>query len=464
MKKKFRLATLGLTMWASLACAPASTTPAVIAPDEVVADKDDAVSETSATTEAVAAPLVPVVPERESKPGPDWGLLGPSLSATVDKVVQMTDDPWVRRAVKRRGLDLVKVMWEDTGRFHGSAVGPNITDLTLQVRYRRPGAARDSTALMPVIRFPNFTDKTGDVPADRFFVRVGNERGAPLRTVALTDVLRDIRKFASHPESILGSANLLAPRDRHFLVSAQAVFLPIPKTGKAEFNPVVFNYQSAPSSPAVLTLLITRQGTSMTVIENRAEDGSAAGHGQELYFNHHGQRAAFTAERRSAVKKRIDEQGGAKTDDDRTALQKGADVLFLVQVPLKHKARPRMVQEEAWDSAMPMPPAPSAAPLKRSAKSDVERAVLGHGRNRGPFREGRNLKLVRDPRFPIRVTAQFYKATSNGVVSERDLAQIAQTIGGVYEHADFVGSLVVPQDDPKRPTDWERRSTAWIAW
>jgi hypothetical protein len=29
---------------------------------------------------------------------------------------------------------------------------------------------------MPVIRFPNFSDRTGDVSADKFFVRVGNER------------------------------------------------------------------------------------------------------------------------------------------------------------------------------------------------------------------------------------------------------------------------------------------------
>jgi hypothetical protein len=28
-----------------------------------------------------------------------------------------------------------RVVWEDTGRFQGSSVGPNISDLTLQVRY-----------------------------------------------------------------------------------------------------------------------------------------------------------------------------------------------------------------------------------------------------------------------------------------------------------------------------------------
>src|SRR5262249_18535432 len=144
------------------------------------------------------------------------------------------------------------------------------------------------------------------------------------------------------PNSIQGSGNLLAPRDSHFLVSAQAVFLPIPKEGKAEFNPVLFNYQSAPGSPAVLTVLVTRQGTSVSVIENRPEDFSSAGRGQELYFNNKGQRAAFTAERKSDVEQRIAAQGGPKTEDDRSALAKGADVLFLVQVPLVHAQRGRL--------------------------------------------------------------------------------------------------------------------------
>src|SRR5690606_6717557 len=138
----------------------------------------------------------------------DWGIFDQTYGETVAKVTGMIHDAGLHRMVDARGLNVLDVMWEDTGRFHGSSVGPNITDLTLQVRYREPGAEGDSTALMPVIRFPNFTDRTGDIPAKRFFVRVGNERGGALRTVALTEVLRDIKKFASHPESIGGSGNL----------------------------------------------------------------------------------------------------------------------------------------------------------------------------------------------------------------------------------------------------------------
>lgn len=410
---------------------------------------------------------------------PDWGIReqpAPVVDypTVVQKVADMVGDASVTSGAGRRGFSVVNVMWEDTGRAQGSALGPNISDLTLQVRYR-DAQGTFATSLMPVIRFPNFTDRTGDIPADRFFIRVGNEKpgGASLQTIPLSDVLKNIRAFASMPQSILGSANMLAPRDTHFLVSAQAVFLPIPKEGKAEFNPVIFNYQSAPSSPAVMTLLVTREGSSISVIENRPDDRTAFGRGQQIYFNNKGQRAAFTAERRSDVENRIQAQGGPKTEEEQSALAKGADVLFLVQIPLKHEQRgvlggafPKAPSKKKFSfGGAPMP---SAAPMEMEGgadeKSDVEQAVLGHGPNLGPFNEGRGLRLVRDPAFPIRVTVQFYKATSNGVVSEADLDGIARSIGSVYEHAEFVGSLVVPEGDPRRPTAWQKIPNEWFPW
>jgi len=407
----------------------------------------------------------------------DWGIKNPSDSReyarTIERVANMVSDSDLSRRVQRRSLSLVNVTWEDTGRAQGSALGPNISDLSLQVR-RKDERGQFQSSIMPVIRPPNFTDRTGDVPADRFFVRVGNEREGSLRSVPLTDVLRNLKSFASRPESILGDGNMLAPRDSHFLVSAQAVFLPIPKTGKAEFNPVLFNYQSAPGSPAVLSILVTRQGTSMQVIENKPDDATAAGWGQELYFNNKGQRAAFTAERKSDVEQRIASQGGPKTEDDKSALQKGADVLFLVQVPLKHAqvgrlggAMPSGAGGMAPPSAAPMPAKKGAAAAdmaKESAASDVEQAVLGHGPNVGPYNEGHRLRLERDPKFPVRITVQFYKATSNGVVSDIDLDSISRSIGSVYEHADFVGSLVLPEGDPRRPTAWQKVPHEWFPW
>jgi hypothetical protein len=415
----------------------------------------------------------------------DWGIKDPSDSQeygrVIAKVTNMVSDSDLTSRVRRRNLSLVNVTWEDTGRAQGSALGPNISDLTLQVRRRDP-SGRFESSIMPVIRPPNFTDRTGDVPSDRFFVRIGNEQGQNLRSIPLTDVLKNLKGFASKPDSILGDGNVFAARDTHFLVSAQAVFLPIPKSGKAQFNPVLFNYQSAPGSPAVLTILVTRQGTSMQVIENKSEDATAAGWGQELYFDNKGQRAAFTAERKSDVVQRIEAQGGPKTEDDKSALQKGADVLFLVQIPLKHAQLGRLggavpgYPSGAGGAPMSAAAPAAAPPAKSAAKkgaargaaadegSDVENAVLGHGPNVGPFNEGHSLKIERDPKFPIRITVQFYKATSNGAVSDIDLDSISRSIGSVYEHADAVGSLVMPDGDPRRPTAWQKVPHEWFPW
>ena len=469
LPSRFGLTTLacwGAVMGLTLGCLrsePGTGEPPVVPEPTVSSDPD---VEPPVTSEPI--PLERAT-SGDSEPG--WGIIEPTeekvtYAEVVRRVTGMVGDGATQQQVERRGLNLINLTWEDTGRDQGSSVGPNISDLTLQVRYTESGSKQ--AALLPVIRFPNFSDRTGDVRADKFFLRVGNHRrGGQLETVPLRDVLKNVKGYLSDPNSVLGSGNLSAARDSHYLVSAQAVFLPIPRQGKAEFTPVLFNYQSYPESPAVLTLLVSRQGTSITIIDNRQNQASpVASWGQELYFNKGGERAPFSAERKTDVKARIDAQGGPKDEDDKSALAEGADALFIIQVPLKQKAvrRPPMsmagdygggglgMSAPAQESAAPAPSAPAAA-SKRS--SDVEQAVLGHGRVEGKFEEGGRQRLERDERFPIRVTVQFYKATSNGVVSSADLDAIATGIGNVYEHADFVGSLVVPEGDRYRPTEWQ---------
>lgn len=411
-------------------------------------------------------------PARASDKG-SFGIRETSYADVIAKVVNMPSDYELQSRASEHGLNVVNVMWEDTGRSMGSALGPNISDLTLQVREEVDGGTR--TSLLPVIRHPNFTDKTADVRADKLWVRVGNQnKGGELVAVPLTEVLANMKEYLHDADSMKGSGNMLADRDTHFLVSAQHVFVPIPRQGKAEFNPVLFNYQSAPSSPAVMTLLITREGMSATVIENRASDMMfGGGWGQQLFFNNAGQKTVFTAERRSDVKARIDRQGETKAGD-KGALEEGADMMLIVQIPLKHANRgylgglgSGMGEGEAYESA-PMddaPPAPSAKGASRRAEvSDVERAVLGHGEDLGEFIEMNGLNLVRDKQFPVRVTVQFYKATSNGVVSEADMREVSQSIAKVYASGDYVGSLVVPESERVyRPTAWTKGQDQWRA-
>lgn len=397
----------------------------------------------------------------DSASAQNWGVSPrPTFAQTIQQVVRMPQDQRLQQMAQRHGLNVVNVMWEDTGRFQGSSVGPNISDLTLQVRENLAnGGVR--THLLPVIRHPNFSDRTADVRSNKLWVRVGNHRGDSTHTVPLSEVLGNLRAYLSDPGSLLGDGDFRAERDTHYLVSAQHVFVPIQAQGQAEFNPVIYNYQSSEGNPAVLTLLVTRQGTSATVIENRAGDQSLQGWGQQLFFNHNGQRTVFTAERRSAVEQRI--QNGNATNQDTGALEEGADMMMIIQIPLRHRPSRfeggigmAMAEESA---AMPMAQSRRAA---GGGGSDVEQAVIGHGEDMGPFREMGRMRLVRDDRFPVRVTVQFYRATSNGVISAADMADVKRQIDRVYEDGDFVGSLVVPETDRTRPTQWRQIRRRWI--
>jgi hypothetical protein len=382
------------------------------------------------------------------------------------------EDPGYREAIQRTAnmvwaadaqslaaahdLHVVNVTWEDTGRYYGSAVGPNISDVTIQVGVREPRTEQFQLTLMPVIRYPNFSDLSADIPLDSFYLLIGNERGEALRRVSLREYLANIRRYLSEPDSWAGSkSSLLAERDSHVLVSAQAAFLPIPRQGRAEFNPVIFNYQSYAGDPAVLTIVATREGTSATIIDNvRDAFPSGFSWGQRLFFNQNGERASFAGERLSD----FNTDNRQATDPAMEAAgQSGLNMVMLIQVPLKQK-QTMMGDTVVYESAAA--PAAEGVELK---SSDVEAAVISHGEVEGPFTEIDGLEIERDERFPIRVTVQFYKATSNGVVSAADMEEIAAQIQRVYEDADYVGSLVV--DGPsERPTEHDGPKTQPADW
>lgn len=374
----------------------------------------------------------------------------------VARTVAMVRDRKVQRLAEEHGLHVLDVTWEDTARFDQSAVGPNISDMTIQVQHAAASGQGLELSCMPVIRFPNFTDLTGDISPDDFFLLTGNAQGQPLAKVSLRELLGNMRAYLHDPQCWSGSrTSLLADgRDSHVLVSAQACFLPIPREGSAQFNPVLFNYQSYAGDPAVLAILATREGTSVTVIDN-SRDAFEAGRtwGQRLFFNQNGQRASLTGQRKSdylaGVAARPDQEDRNRDQPaDDPADQQGLNMVLLIQVALKQK-QPLIPPMASYCGAA----SDDTVMLCESMLSDVEEAVIGHGELEGPFTEIDGLEIERDERYPVRVTVQFYKATSNGVVSPRDMAEIAAQIRQVYEQADYVGSLVV--DGPSgRPTEY----------
>jgi len=381
---------------------------------------------------------------------------------TIAATANMVHDPQTRALVQKYGLDILNLTWEDTGRYKNSAVGPNISDMTIQVGFEDPTTGTFEVTCMPVIRYPNFRDLTCDLDPRDFTLLVGNHKGEPLRRVSLYDFLAHPRSYLTNPASWRGEKHsLLAPRDTRVLVSAQACFLPIPKSGKATFNPVLFNYQSRKGDPAVLAILATREGTSVTVIDNERDAfRSGSVWGQRLFFNANGQRASLTGERESDfVAKGGDRTSPTPGVPGQPQNTSGLNMVLLIQVPLKQRPLPRskppMVPGIAYESKAAGMPAPRA--------SDIENAVIGHGDLEGPFTEIDNLAIERDERFPVRVTVQFYKATSNGVATEADIAAIKANIERIYAQSTDVGSLVTGGETGRvteydgvkvQPTDW----------
>jgi hypothetical protein len=414
----------------------------------------------------VLAPLAAAAPPKKL---PDPAV---QYHAMVKRVAAMVDSDSAYTMAHAQGLQILNVLWEDTGRWEGSSVGPNISDVTIEVEGSSSGK-RHATYLMPVMRHDNFTDKTADVQMDKILIPVGNQHGGTLELISLKELLENPGQYLSDADKgkIKGDSLYAAKRDSHVLVSAQHAFLPVPKEGQATFWPVIFNYQSTKKNPAVLTILVTRQGTSITIIDNARDTvGGGGSWGQRLYFNQNGKKAPLIAERL----KDVQASGKTANGEDAQNLGEDSNVLMLIQVPLKYKQSQRAYGygAEMAEGGMMGAPSPNKAAKNapadagRTRDSDVDVAVLGHGPTEGPYTELDGLKIQRDARFPVRVTLQFYQATSNGVVSRDNMKAMAAQIKKVYAKGDYVGSLVVPTGaDRKRPTNWEGVRTALdVTW
>ena len=350
------------------------------------------------------------------------------------RVVQMADG---------HQLAVVNVTWEDTGRTPGSCWGPNITDATLQIRV--PGTS--DRRLLPVIRKPNFRDITCDVPLDQVRVKVGNHAGQPLRTIGLREYLNNLPSFISDPKTVHGdnAQSLLSARDTHVLVSAQGCILPIPagSDGKVEFNPVLMNYQSREGAPAVLSILITPDGTSATVLDNTHDKASW---GQNVLHNKNGQKTCLTGQRLSAFKaeaalKLATERGITQEEAQKQVAVAGdINTVIVIQVPLVQPPQSHRRYDEIAEATFGGS-APRSGFFGGRHRS-FEDAAIGHGKDEGPHFELGGLKLQRDKRFPIRATVQFYTVSDTADIAPEEMGHIAAFINKVYDDARFVGSLV----------------------
>ena len=356
------------------------------------------------------------------------------------------------------GLNIVYASWEDNARNKESSWGPCISDMTLQVEDR----------MMPVIRQPNYTDLTWDVPMDKIPLVVGNESDDPLYQVNLKDYLKDIRSYLTKPNSWKGKEKSLycEAKDSRVIMSSQACFLPVPTSSECKFNVALMNYQSTYNNPAVLVIVATSNGTSAQIINNAGD-----WKGQKLYFNKNGQKASFVAQRLSDNRK----ERGVSLDLPITEKEKQQNMVMIIQVPIKVKKNninniKRPVRrckiacspKNFYNQDLNVQTVQKEIKLKKREKSNVEHAIIKVGENEGEFPHFNNLEIERDSRYPVRVTLQYYKATSNGVVDDEVISQIFNELKESRKYATSIGSLVVSNSD--RPTEFQKNIFKVAPW
>jgi len=143
--------------------------------------------------------------------------------------------------------------------------------------------------------------------------------------------------------------------------------------------------------------------------------------------------------------------------------EKQQNALLIIKVPLIQKEIHKKSLMPSYNSMMfevddclPSSSIVNFFNESKSEKADVEDAIISVGEVEGVFREIGNLEIQRDERYPVRVTLQYYKATSNGVVDEDVMAQVYQQIVDARSFGTNVGSLVVG-GDTGRPTEFIKK-------
>lgn len=366
---------------------------------------------------------------------------------TNNLVQSIISDPVTNDLLNAYGLKSHKVTWEDTGRNKGSCWGPNISDMTL--------ALETGDKLMPVIRKPNFTDITHDIPIEDFKVRVGNEKkDSENKVISFKEYIKNLKTYTANDKV----EDLSNERDSVVLTTCQCCVLPCKKGGETEFNVQLFNYQSYNDNPAVLVILASKDGTSAQVLETS---------NQKLYFNDRGIARNFKAERLQDVREKETgkPQEKVKSHREMKDTEKMDNVLMIIQIPLKVRSRSRgcpiikyefvskglpkgwksMSSSNSWGSSSRGLGKHSASGHRRGHGMDM--GMLRLGREKGKFIGTKDLKLERDERFPIRCTFQYYRLTDENFISEEQVKDIAEQLNKVESKALASGSLVASNSE-----------------
>jgi hypothetical protein len=443
-----------------------------------------------------------------------------SAQSLLAQVTQLPSNQAAQATLARHGLRAYRVTWEDTARNKGSSVGPNISDMTLCAKgqdlpiIRRPNF-EDLTFDVPHERIElTVGNEHGEalrkVSLKQYLQHLDHYLHAPLE-------LKGAKSTSFWTEE----------RDKNVLAGAQACMLPVGlKDGEmTDFTVALRNYQSSKDAPAVLVLVSSDQGTSAHVIntsgkeqlyfnkdgqrcallgerlgamrrrEGRPDDGApmtAEERAKNLLLiiqvplkrkeTHYGSFSFGVSTKKGNLGFSFDESAPSPGGFSFGGTPKDTQFDFWDEAAPSQMKQWEQEMECASNVALPddddddIPEFAGAEGWSEQEDSmdldslplvkTIERAMVHVGPPLGPYDElcGQGPKLERDARFPIRVTLQFYFATTTGHVD----AAFAKEVDEQFLTAQrFFGAVapessLVNQGDTKRST--EMRPAWWTAW
>jgi hypothetical protein len=344
------------------------------------------------------------------------------------------------RLLESYGYKLQTISWEDTARTKNSCWGPNISDMTLKLK---------SGERMPMIRKPNFVDITYDVDISKFKLPLHNI--GVKNIVSLKEYLKDINKYVDNKNIY----SMLLDRDEKILTQVQTCVLQHkPDEKQVEFTVNIYNYQTKKENPKVLVILVSKNGTSTQVLTDE----------RDLYFNDNGKAHYFKAERLGDVRLKQGKSGDTVSNyKDMSDEEKLDNCLMVIQVPLKDNPdyKPKSMarfcsfgsyseeddSEETYKFNM-LGGSINKSFQPRSIRSrGMDMGVLSKGTERGKYVGTGTTKLMRDEKYPIRCTYQYYRLTDEENLSEELVKNIVEQLDNINNIATSSGSLVMSNTD-----------------
>jgi hypothetical protein len=256
--------------------------------------------------------------------------------------------------LKGTGYQVTQISWNDSKRYQGSSVGPNITDARLRGKYGEN---------FFVLRPENFDEKIGKVKMSDIALIVGNENvESELSPVTLKTYLSNFAKYASYAtddQVLKGYSSLIENPSEEVGIRFQAVFLKTKDRSESiEFYPETMNYQTkSVANPKNLILLCTSQGT----FPQQDRPGFQPHYlhqdddGNNKWFNHIFEARQTTHSMSSSQTETKEEKEKAQTEGKAVAtvlgtqsMGVGFNRLMTIQIPLLQKVQPHQHEDCLW--------------------------------------------------------------------------------------------------------------------